>query len=588
MARIRRINVSQVEGNSANDSNDSEIRPYGEIGFYEGEYNQDTDRNSLELLIFDGKRVHLRSKVLAPGVFYGSGDDSGDQTYGFDTIKLIPDAELHYNNGGYGNDQYLIVDPTVPNHIHIRAGGTQDDSGAQLFLGGEISHFSVGAGLNPPLYLKANDNQWTLGTDGAIYLPVKGALHPVDDNAGLVLYDTDNSNRAQLAAIGNINLRTDSTNAGKEWTFDTNGDLTVPNYIYFKDGSFIGDEGGAGTPVFRIDAPIGLGINLTTDSGMEGSNNVWTFGVDGTVTFPDSTVQTTAWTGTTSVSQITNLPSGNGALSVSTVGSAIAVEYTPADVPTNISDLTNDAGYITDTVTGDLTVSGTVTANNFEGNITITGDVVGTSANVELVAGSYTATMDDTGSFSAPVLVSTNSVGDEGGEINLSLPAAANTTLDGTSLVIDSFQDQLRLFENGSNARGVYIDLTKAPNNVGGELLWKVSGIVDAGAFVTLDNLKATVPTTGNRGLSVAAVSGSFFANIGAWYGGSGGTGGDSVNNLEVTTTESGSLFSWNFVAEGNSAQYTIYDKTNSRMYRVTLMIGPAYLNNFISIERLY
>jgi hypothetical protein len=584
MARIRRINVSQVEGNSANNDDQDEIRPYGEIGLFAGDYNQNIDADRLELLIFDGKRVHLKSKVLSPGIFYGSNADSGDG-YGLDTIKLIPDITLHYNGGSYGNDQYLIVDPTLPNHIHIRAGGTQDESNAQLFLGGEISHFSVGAGLNPPLYLKANDNQWTLGTDGAIYLPVKGALHPVDDNAGLVLYDTDNSNRAQLAAIGDINLRTDSTNAGKEWTFDTNGDLTVPNYINFKDGSFIGDEGGAGTPVFRIDAPIGLGINLTTDSGMEGSNNVWTFGVDGTVTFPDSTVQTTAWTGTTSVSQITNLPSGNGALSVSTVGSAIAVEYTPADVPTNISELTNDAGYITNTVTGNLTVSGTVTASNFEGNITITGDVVGTSANVELVAGSYTATMDDTGSFSAPVLVSTNSVGDEGGEINLSLPAA-NTTLSGM-VTVDVYRDQVRIFQGG-DARGVYVDLAKAPAGVGGELLWKASGVVDAGTFVTLDNLKVTVPTTGNRGLSVAAVSGSFFANIGAWYGGSGGTGGSSVNNLEVTTTPSVSLFDWNFVAEANTAQYTIYDKTNNRMYRVTLMIGPAYLNNFISIERLY
>jgi len=223
---------------------------------------------------------------------------------------------------------------------------------------------------------------------------------------------------------------------------------------------------------------------------------------------------------------------------------------------------------------GNLTANGNITANNF----------TGTSPNVTLVAGSYSATMDNTGFFSAPTLKSTNSSANEGGE--LQLLKSTNATIS-TGVIIDSYVDQVRIFEGGGNARGVYVDLTKAPNGVGGELLWKVSGVVDAGVFLTLDNLKATVPTSGNRGLSIATVSESFIANIGAWYGGSGGTGGDSINNLSVTTTPSGSLFSWNFVAEGNTAQYTIYDKTNNRMYRVTMMIGPAYLNNFISIERL-
>jgi hypothetical protein len=233
---------------------------------------------------------------------------------------------------------------------------------------------------------------------------------------------------------------------------------------------------------------------------------------------------------------------------------------------------------------GNLTANGNITANNFSGNITIVGNVTGTTPNVTLVAGIYSATMDNTGFFSAPTLKSTNSSANEGGE--LQLVKSTNATIS-TGVIIDSYVDQVRIFEGGGSARGVYVDLTKAPNGVGGELFWKVSGLVDAGVFLTLDNLKVTVPTSGNRGLSVAAVSGSFFVNIGAWYGGSGGVGGTSVNNFSVTTTPSVSLFDWNFVAEGNTAQYTIYDKTNNRMYRVTMMIGPAYLNNFISIERL-
>jgi hypothetical protein len=98
------------------------------------------------------------------------GNSSGDGG-GYTTLNLVPDNTLT------GGDQYLIIDPTGPSHIHIRAGGTQDNSSAQLYLGGENSHFSVGAGNNPPLYAKANSYQWTYGTDGNLTLPSGGVIN---------------------------------------------------------------------------------------------------------------------------------------------------------------------------------------------------------------------------------------------------------------------------------------------------------------------------------------------------------------------------------------------------------------------------
>ena len=61
----------------------------------------------------------------------GAGTASGDG-YNRGTIDLVPDADLITNQ--YQQDQYLIIDPTAPNHIHIRAGGTQDASTADLFV----------------------------------------------------------------------------------------------------------------------------------------------------------------------------------------------------------------------------------------------------------------------------------------------------------------------------------------------------------------------------------------------------------------------------------------------------------------------
>jgi hypothetical protein len=196
--------------------------------------------------------------------------------------------------------------------------------------------------------------------------------------------------------------------------------------------------------------------------------------------------------------------------------------------------------------------------------------------------------LTDTGNLlsgTASILVSTNATGDEGGEIQLAKPP--NATLSG-GIFFDAYQDRLRIYENGGDYRGVHIDLSKAPSGISGELIWKKSGFVNAGTFLTMDNLKVSITTSGARGLSIGAVSTNFTANVSGWHGYTGGGGGASAVNVAYTTTASSSAFGWAFTTEGDGAQYNILDKTNSRMYRVTMMIGQSFNNNFISIERLF
>lgn len=117
------------------------------------------------------------------------------------------------------------------------------------------------------------------------------------------------------------------------------------------------------------------------------------------------------------------------------------------------------------------------------------------------------------------------------------------------------------------------------------------SGFVNAGSFVTLDNIKATVTTGGNRGFSLASVAGTFQAHISATFGYINGVGGSATNGGSPPTyniTPSASFFGWSFPNAGDGSVYLINDITNTRFYRITLMIGHGYNNNFISIERLY
>jgi len=146
----------------------------------------------------------------------------------------------------------------------------------------------------------------------------------------------------------------------------------------------------------------------------------------------------------------------------------------------------------------------------------------------------------------------------------------------------------------GTNAPTQALDVTGNVNVTGkinltdptGSVATKVSGFVNAGTFIQMENLKVTISTT-TRSLVIAAVNNPFTANVSGWYGYTGGGSGGSSNNVSVTTTNTSAQYTWGFGTEGDGAQYNILDKTNSRMYRVIMMIGFGFNNNFISIERL-
>jgi len=320
------------------------------------------------------------------------------------------------------------------------------------------------------------------------------------------------------------------------------------------------------------------GVNGT--NGSSGSSGTSGIGVNGT----------SGSNGSSGTSGSNGLSGSSGSSGISgTSGSSGVNGQNGSSGTSGIDGLSGSSG--TSGINGNDGSSGTsgVSGTSGTSGTSVLTTVTGTTSTGDLnVGGNQTVTGSAT--FSGPFTIS-NGVGlggsSEGGEINLAY--AQNTTLTGSMVVLDVYNDRVRIFESGGNNRGVHIDLSKTPGGVAGELMWKASGFVNAGTFVTLDNLKCTVTTSGQRGLSIGAVSGSFEADLSGWYGGQSiGTAGGAANNLGYNTTASTSLFGWSFPAHGDTAQYQIRDKTNNRFYRVTMMIGVSYISNFISIERLF
>jgi len=179
------------------------------------------------------------------------------------------------------------------------------------------------------------------------------------------------------------------------------------------------------------------------------------------------------------------------------------------------------------------------------------------------------------------------SSGNEGGQINMAL-AATNQTLTG-SVNIDVYQNRIRFWEGGGNARGVSIDLSKAPNSVNAELLWKASGFVNTDVDVTLGNLKARIPSTGNKSLQLSTVSGTYSVYGSSLYSYN-GVGAVTLNNgtpLNVTTTPQYLAAGYNFLVAGATDVWNIMDTSAGIAWRITMILGASYNNNMISIERL-
>ncbi len=184
-------------------------------------------------------------QIIGAGTASGDGNDLG-------TIELVPDGNIN-------SDQYLIIDPTTPNHIHIRAGGDQDASNAELFLGAERTGVQV------------------------------------SDNSGSVTIRSKNPDQTNVYANSNSTSNTEFIHAtganiqvGDTVRLYTGGDTYVVSVVTeeYPSAGFI-----------TITAPglsfiTGEAYIFTRSTG----ESPWMFQTNG-ITFPDNTVQNTAFVG---------------------------------------------------------------------------------------------------------------------------------------------------------------------------------------------------------------------------------------------------------------------------------------------------
>jgi hypothetical protein len=163
------------------------------------------------------------------------------------------------------------------------------------------------------------------------------------------------------------------------------------------------------------------------------------------------------------------------------------------------SDATLNSLLVSNGITGSILGTAT-TASNITPAITNDADTRIITAN-----GNGTLNAESLLTFDGTKLSVLYQSGDEGGEILLNKPVT-NTTIAGTGVTVDIYQNKLRFFEQGGSARGYYLDIT-----TGG-----------AGAATNLASGGGTVTSVGGQGsVSGITLTGTVTASGSLTLGGS-------------------------------------------------------------------
>jgi hypothetical protein len=485
-------------------------------------------------------------------------------------------------NYGAGNGGIALADLSVATAASPSGNGSlsyNNSTGVFTFTPADVGSGSGGDIGNFVFNGDTLELSGTGGNDMYIKSPDDLFLDALGDD---VIIRSDDDTRIRVG----YNFTSDSYS--HEYRFNDSGELVFYNSTQGNDYGFL-------RMFDNNDSRRTLSLDGSQDVFIRTSNEnyTWKFNNSGTLTLPsggdivDSSGNSVLSTGGIALTDISvsvaASPSGNGSLSYDNTTGAFT--FTPADLSSVAGNYGNSnvVTLLSSFGSNSITTTGNITAGNISGNISITGNVVGTSPNVTLVAGSYSATFDNTGVLTLPAMG-----GNEGGEI--AFTQAPNSTLGGSTVVIDNYVDRIRFFESGGDVRGAYIDLSIAATGVGTLLNNRASGIVNAGVDVTLGNLKARIPTSGNRSLQVSTVSGSYSVYGSAQYTAGGTIGGTNIVSgfaVSVTTTPAYLSSGNNFGTAGDAGQWIIMDTGAGLAWRISFIIGASFNNNLITIERL-
>ena len=312
-----------------------------------------------------------------------------------------------------------------------------------------------GSSTNVQIRWNETSDKWEITEDGSTYYDIATTFY------------VDGQTITTLDEIGDVNITSASSGDFLKW----NGTAWANDSI---------DLGTDTTGNYVSNVTGGTGVTVTHTPG-EGST-------------PSIAIGQAVGTSSSVTFAAVSAPLVGNASTATTLQTARTIELT-GDVTGSVSFNGSANASISTTIAANSVALGTDTTGSYvESLVAGTGvtlinnsgeSATPTVAIGQSVATSASPTFAQITATSSPGLISTNSSGDEGGEILLYKPAT-NTSIAGTGVTIDVYQNKLRFFEQGGSARGAYIDLTATSAGVATNLISSAINSIDDISDVTI------------------------------------------------------------------------------------------------------
>jgi len=388
----------------------------------------------------------------------------------------------------------------------------------------------------------------SLSSTGVVTMPSTLNLQYTTGTNELTVFAASSTGGIKSDVANNsITVQTTSSSRAYTWLFNSNGSITWP------DGS-----------VQASATTASLAASSLTNSIYYGT---WTFQVlsNGNIEYPDGTIQTTAFTGTaTYANSATNLINGSYALRPVAVPSNVAYG-SPGD---QIGDIAFDGNYI------------------YYCYLTYTTTTYQITSVDQTTSGTYYIDVLQQGGLPTPQVGWT-----------------FQDPVGGPVQVITNVQSGIfgttpywRLYENGylnyytTGSTFTLVNTTvhtphwlTAPTSTN-SIVTKSSAFINQGLSVTLGNITAQLISNGGNQLKVTSVSGTYAATYNWTTDFNGSVGSTQVSSVTLTTAGITLPGISNQVGDVGTLILMI---TNVAAYRITFMTGASYQNNMLTIEQL-
>lgn len=505
------------------------------------------------------------------------GNSSGDGG-GYTTLTLTPDDTV--------NSQVLVLDPTAPGHIHLRApgiGGNVEQPAANIFLGAENTNFEITAQYVDAAEARIHSagNTWTFGNDGRLTFPGTPRIDTGANN-----FEVQAAESINFEANAVVNIYTDTSGTAYQWQFGDDGNLTLPT-----NKSIIVDGGdGVIGPVsddmviswdnedlrlvsvagsIELQADNAVRVQTNYNSGTSTYTSRWEFNQDEIVNITGPSAIVTEAGNLNLQGGRDTLSSGN--VTVTAINNGVAINtWTFANdgslsAPGSISATGNiDAPYIYgDTSEANVFVGGTA---NISGNITA-GNFIGSGSNIELVAQSEQWVFDTTGNLTLPtagyLLVQTGIIG---------AGASPAPTLSGFSSIATTGL-QGNISASGNLLAAGYANITGNINGSGAIF----SGNVTGNYFIGNGSLLTGLSASSNYGNSnVANFLAAYGSNTIVTTGNI--TAGNLIGNISITGNVQGTSANVTLVA---GAYSTVFNNVGTATFPGAVQLA-VYANTTV------